>query len=170
MQCHQNKSKPSRDANGMFSCTINLTISSDGSRSPQNELYDSSEHLSALEDNATSISDPNYTSDDEWSLLPMPLTVDECIWQNWAVKDAGKQAQRTAVWRDQHTAQIQAAEDRFDGQSDKHRGVKWGAYHVGGLSKCTVQDKKQKVWQSAEATGKSLDSARVIYQLEDINL
>jgi len=33
-----------------------------------------------------------------------------------------------------------------------------------------VQDKKRKVQQAAEAAGKSLDSARVIYQLEDINL
>ena len=33
-----------------------------------------------------------------------------------------------------------------------------------------MQDKKRKVRQAAEAAGKSLDSARVIYQLEDIDL
>ena len=100
----------------------------------------------------------------------MPLTVDERIRRNQAAQDAEKQAQRTAVRRNQHTAQIQSTEHRFDGQIDKCRGEKRGAYHVGGLSKCTVQDKKRKVRQAAEAAGKSLDSARVIYQLEDIDL
>jgi len=58
----------------------------------------------------------------------------------------------------------------LDGQIDKHRGVKRGAYCVGGMSKHTLQNKKQKICQSAEAQEESLNSARVISQLEAIDL
>ena len=75
----------------------------------------------------------------------MPLTVDERIRRNQAAQDAEKQAQHAAVRRHQRAAQIRSAEHRFDGQIDKRRGEKQGAYRVGGLSKRTVQDKKRKV-------------------------
>jgi len=169
MPRRHNKSGPSRNSSGRFSCTIDLISSSDQSRSPQNEPHDLSEHLSALDDDGTSISDQNYTSDDEWSLLPVPLTVDERIQHNQAAKITEKQAQHAAVQRRQRAAQIRSAEHRLDGQIDKKGGVKRGPYRVGGLSKRTVQRKKQKVRQSAEAAGRSLDHRRVIYHLEDID-
>jgi hypothetical protein len=153
----------------MFSCTTELISSSNQSRSPQNEPYDSSEHLSAPDDNGMSISNPDYTSEDEWSLLPVPLTVYECVQQNQAAQNAEKQAQHTAVQRRQHAVQIQSAEHHFDGQIDKKRGVKRGPYRVGGLSKHTVQRKKRKVQQSIEVARQSLNSARVVYHLEDID-
>ena len=74
----------------MFSCTTELISSSDQSQSPQNEPYDSSEHLSALDDDGMSISNPDYTSEDEWSLLPVPLTVYERVQQNQAAQNAEK--------------------------------------------------------------------------------
>jgi len=68
----------------MFLCTTELISSSDQSQSPQNKPYDSSEHLSASDDNGMLISNPNYTSEDEWSLLLVPLTVYERVQQNQA--------------------------------------------------------------------------------------
>jgi hypothetical protein len=74
------------------------------------------------------------------------------------------------VQRHQHAAHIQSVEHHLDGQINKNRRVKRGAYLVGGLLKCSLQHKKQKIQQSAEAKGESFDSARVISQLEAINL
>ena len=97
MPCHHNKSRLSRNSSRRFSCTIDLISSSDQSQSPQNESHDLLEHLSALDDDGTSISNQNYTSDNEWSLLPVPLMVDECIQHNQAAKNTEKQAQHAAV-------------------------------------------------------------------------
>ena len=71
--------KPSRTSSRKFSCTIDLTLSSNQSQSPPNELYDSLEQLLAPDDAGASISNAVDTSDDEWRLLPMPLMLDECI-------------------------------------------------------------------------------------------
>src|SRR6266853_3089666 len=102
----RNKVKPLRTSSRKFSSSIDLTLSSDQSRSPPNEPHDSSEHLSAPDDNGASISDLDYTSNDEWRLLPIPLSLDEGIQQKKAAQNAEKQAQCAEVRRHQHTAQI----------------------------------------------------------------
>ena len=148
---HRNKVKALRTSSGKFSCSIDLTLSSNESQSPPNEPHDSSEQLSAPDDNGASISDSDYSSNDEWRLLPIPLTLDECIQRKKVAWNAEKQAKCTEVWRQQRTTQIQSAEHQLDGQIDRCRGVKRGAYHVGGMSKCTLQTKRQKIRQSSEA-------------------
>jgi hypothetical protein len=96
----------------------------------------------------------------------MPLTLDERIRRKQAAQNAEKQAKRAAVLGQQRAVQIQSAEYHLDGQIDKRRGVKRGAYHVGGMSKRTLQNKKQKFRQTAKARGDGPDSVGVKSQLE----
>ncbi len=71
--------------------------------------------------------------------------------------------------RCQCAAHTQSVKCHLDGQITKNKGVKREAYLVGGLLKCSLQHKKQKIQQSAEAKGESFDSARVVSQLEAID-
>jgi hypothetical protein len=144
----RNKSKLPKDVSGRYANTNAPRTHPDHPQSPPIELDDGHMQQSAVSEDPVLISDSDESSDNDWSLLPLPLTIGEQLQQYKAMRDAEKevqQQQQAVVHKRECNSQIWSVEHCLDGQIDNRTGVKHGAYLIGGLSKCTTQNKKIKI-------------------------